>query len=607
MLDPVGFWSYARLDDEHRDGHLSQLRAIVGKQIGMQHGDRVTLWQDIQAIPYGADWAATIEETIGKTTFFIPIVTPRFLKSANCRDEYLSYRRRMLALGRDDLIFPVHYVNVDDLRPEDTLFGDDLATLRRAQWIDFRGLFYADPKSAEVRRGAGDFAGGILQAMRREAPRRVGAGKAVERAAEANEGARGAIAAKVETPPAPPAAVVREAPPITNETAQPLRAQAPPPDAPRFPSRDRVWTAWGGAGLVVVALIALGVSIFARSDKVTIAVSPPTPTVSPFPAATGSTPAVLASASSTPAPEVSTSTPAPSTSVSCFAGLLPRTVGVLSADEECALIAKDEFRECTDCPKMVLVPAGNFVMGSPESEHDRNPDEGPQHHVTIASAIAVGKFPITVGEFRAFVTATNYDAGANCLGWKGKAWEWQAGHTWRDPGFPQTDAQPVTCVNWDDAQAYVKWLAGETGKPYRLLSEAEWEYSARGGTTTAYFWGDEIDKRHANCNGCGSPWDNKQTSPVGSFAPNAFGLYDMAGNAWQWTEDCYRQSYKLSDSDVAPADGSAWTSRDCSSRVLRGGSWSGDPWRLHTAWRFWRDPAVRSGNTGFRVARTFTP
>jgi len=176
MLDPVGFWSYARLDDEHSDGQLSQLRAVVGKQIGMQHGDRIALWQDIQAIPYGADWAAKIEDAIGKTTFFIPIVTPRFLKSVNCRDECLAYRRRMRTLARDDLIFPVHYVNIDDLRPEDAVFGDDLAALRRAQWIDFRPLFYGDPKSAEVRRWAGEFAGGILQAMRRQAPGRNGAG-----------------------------------------------------------------------------------------------------------------------------------------------------------------------------------------------------------------------------------------------------------------------------------------------------------------------------------------------------------------------------------------------------------------------------------------------
>ena len=167
MLDPVGFWSYARQDDSQSDGQLSQLRAIVGKAIVLQYGVDVTLWQDIAAIPYGADWAETIERTIGQTTFFIPIVTPRFLRSTHCRDEFLSFRRRMQGLGRNDLIFPVHYVGVDDVKPEETVFGDELATLRRSQWIDFRPLFYADPKSPEVRRWAGDLAASVLKTLRR--------------------------------------------------------------------------------------------------------------------------------------------------------------------------------------------------------------------------------------------------------------------------------------------------------------------------------------------------------------------------------------------------------------------------------------------------------
>jgi len=166
MLEPVGFWSYARQDDSHSDGQLSQLRAIFGKAIVLQYGVEVTLWQDISAIPYGADWAETIERTIGQTTFFIPIVTPRFLKSTHCRDEFLAFRRRMQSLGRNDLIFPVHYVGVDDAKPEETVFGDELATLRRSQWIDFRPLFYADPKSSEVRRWAGELARSVLKALR---------------------------------------------------------------------------------------------------------------------------------------------------------------------------------------------------------------------------------------------------------------------------------------------------------------------------------------------------------------------------------------------------------------------------------------------------------
>ena len=160
--------------------------------------------------------------------------------------------------------------------------------------------------------------------------------------------------------------------------------------------------------------------------------------------------------------------------------------------------------------------------------------------------------------------------------------------------------RPVINVSWDDVTAYVAWLAKKTGKPYRLLTEAEYEYAARAGKTTAYPWGDDIKlngQAMASCKGCGSQWDNKQTAPVGSFAANGFGLYDMVGNVWAWTEDCFHDSY-----DGAPTDGSAWTSRDCSLRVLRGGSWFDDPQNLRSAIRGRSTSDDREDNIGFRVA-----
>jgi formylglycine-generating enzyme required for sulfatase activity len=138
-----------------------------------------------------------------------------------------------------------------------------------------------------------------------------------------------------------------------------------------------------------------------------------------------------------------------------------------------------------------------------------------------------------------------------------------------------------------------------TGQPYRLLTEAEWEYAARAGATTAYYWGGEIGKENANCNNCGSEWDNRQTSPVGSFKPNAFGLYDMAGNVWQWVQDCYHGDY-----EEAPTDGSAWTSGDCSNRVVRGGSWNYSPQLLRSANRIRSATDGRNNSLGFRVGRT---
>ena len=168
-----------------------------------------------------------------------------------------------------------------------------------------------------------------------------------------------------------------------------------------------------------------------------------------------------------------------------------------------------------------------------------------------------------------------------------------------DAGYGR-GARPVIYVNWDDAQAYAAWLSRMTGKTYRLLTEAEREYAARAGTTTAYFWGEEIGKGNANCAGCGSQWDNRQTSPVGSFKPNAFGLYDMVGNAYEWVEDCMHNNY-----NGAPTDGSAWIEDgDCKRRVVRGGSWNDDPRALRAAVRDVRTTRDRHGDLGFRVGRT---
>ena len=165
MLTPVGFWSYARQDDNHSDGQLSELRAVVGKAINLHRGEEVRLFQDTEAIPIGADWEATIESTIAQTTFFIPLITPKFLKSEHCRDVFRAFRRRMAAMGRHDLIFPVHYVDLDRIAPAETVFDDELLALRRQQWIDFRPLQYEDVKSSKVRRWADTLAASVLSAM----------------------------------------------------------------------------------------------------------------------------------------------------------------------------------------------------------------------------------------------------------------------------------------------------------------------------------------------------------------------------------------------------------------------------------------------------------
>jgi formylglycine-generating enzyme required for sulfatase activity len=253
---------------------------------------------------------------------------------------------------------------------------------------------------------------------------------------------------------------------------------------------------------------------------------------------------------------------------------------VLKPDAEHALKAPASFRECAkDYPEMIFIPAGEFTMGSPAAEQGRYNNEGPQHGVTIAKPFAVSKYDVTFADWDACVSVGACPKAA-------------------DSGFGR-DTKPVINVDWDDAQTYVAWLSKMTGQPYRLLTEAEWEYAARAGTTTAYYWGDDTGKGNANCDGCGSQWDAKQTSPVGSFAANQFGLYDMAGNVLQWVQDCYRGNY-----DGAPTDGSAWTGGNCSNRVVRGGSWDNLPRVLRSAGRVGITSGDRDVDLGFRVGRT---
>ena len=284
---------------------------------------------------------------------------------------------------------------------------------------------------------------------------------------------------------------------------------------------------------------------------------------------------------------------------------------VVAVTTRAAEKGRREFRDCADCPEMVVVPAGNFVMGSPASERGRFDSEGPLHPVSVRS-FALGKYDVTSEEFLIFLRETGYQP-APC--------DPIIHLTWRSPGrgfaYPPGGVEPprwpAVCLNWYDAQAYVAWLnakvrgrlaaaSGGDG-PYRLPSEAEWEYAARAGTATARWWGDAIGSGNANCNGCGSKWDGRELAPVGSLAANYFGLYDMLGNVWQWTDDCWNESYV-----GAPGDGSAWRSGDCSKRVLRGGSWSNVPEFVRAATRSRADAAGRDANyssyAGFHVARS---
>ena len=273
------------------------------------------------------------------------------------------------------------------------------------------------------------------------------------------------------------------------------------------------------------------------------------------------------------------------------------------------------FRDCAECPKMVVVPSGSYEMGSSPSEEGRNDNEGPVHRVTIAAPLAVGVYEITRREFARFVQATGYAMGNFCGVYEDEIGEWKnrSGHHWRDPGFTQTDQQPVVCVSWRDTQAYVRWLSRKTGKAYRLLSEAEWEYVARAGTRTAWYWGESESEQCQYANGAERSatrqynWQDVvgcddgavQTAEVGKYKANAVGLHDVSGNVWEWVEDCWNDSYA-----GAPTDGSAWTSRNCKRRVMRGGSWFNIPSFIRSAVRLRVGTGLRTGTYGFRIART---
>jgi formylglycine-generating enzyme required for sulfatase activity len=297
----------------------------------------------------------------------------------------------------------------------------------------------------------------------------------------------------------------------------------------------------------------------------------------------------------------------PPTPVQPSVGVFPssRAAKPLTPGEERALKPKDAFKECDACPEMVVVPAGSFTMGSPESEAQRGSDEGPQRRVTFTRQFAVGKFSVTFDEWDACVA----DGGCNRYRPLDQGWG--------------RDRRPVINVSWDDAQAYVAWLSRKTGKTYRLLSEAEWEYAARARTQPdvyrPYWFGKEEKDLCQYGNGAdqeakskisgASGWTiapcndgHAYTAPAGSFPANEFGLYDMAGNAWQWTADCWNESYK-----AAPSDGSALVAGDCGRRVLRGGSWINNPKVLRAANRDHNVAGLRYCFNGFRLGRTLAP
>jgi formylglycine-generating enzyme required for sulfatase activity len=274
--------------------------------------------------------------------------------------------------------------------------------------------------------------------------------------------------------------------------------------------------------------------------------------------------------------------------------------------------AGKNFRDCPECPEMIVVPSGAFVMGREGGTDDENRYQGPVRQVTIGYRFAVGRTEITNAQYAAFVKASGHKNETPCNMWNGQRVVPTPGISWENPGYPYLPNQPVGCVSWNDAKAYVAWLSQKTGQKYRLLSEAEWEYAARAGTKGLYIWGDDETKACQFANvydeaardpsrpfppvSCNDGF--AKAAPVASLKPNGFGLHDMTGNVWEWVEDCYAMPYP-----PTPVDGSPQLTQGCERRGVKGGAWSTNTARQMPTFRG-RDPATLVTQIfGFRIAR----
>lgn len=377
------------------------------------------------------------------------------------------------------------------------------------------------------------------------------------------------------------APTVCEASPV----APPTPAATPQPDHPaeHSPPARRSPTAW--------PLIAVGLVVVSAGAAWLLAV----------PDAAAPPPAVVVPAEPPPAVGVPAEPPAEPVRAQ------PAAPGPVVAAPE---VPQGVLRDCPDCPDLVMVPAGNFTMGSPDSDANRREREGPPQRITFAKPFAIGRYPVTRGEFQAFIADAGHVA-TGCSVYRRNGWTLDPRADWAAPGIDQDSRHPVVCVSWGDATAYTEWLSRKSGHSYRLPSEAEWEYAARGDGTGSRPWGDASPCANANAAdesakavlpllaaaACSDGFVH--TAPVGSFPPNAFGLYDMLGNVAQWTQDCWHPNHT-----GAAKDGAARGDTRCSRRVVRGAGWIDGPDDLRVAVRYNGEAQRREVTVGFRVARS---
>jgi formylglycine-generating enzyme required for sulfatase activity len=551
---PHAFLSYTRFDDNFLNGGISALREALELAVQARTARKFNIFQDVDDIKPGDAWRKKLDRAIEAAQLFIPILTPSFFESEFCRDEaeaFLAYEARA---GRDDLVLPIYLIDTPKLDDDDQRAADDLAKrLYERQYDDWRPLLYR-LQHEEIRPRIHELAQAIASSIAKN-------GQAVQ-------------------PPSEPTL-----PKDVMDRLAALEAQLEERDQAIADERSRRKRAESALlnekaknrQLAEAPAAFEGQVEEAKKTEVTLRSE-----IEELKAQLDASEQAAAAKEN----ELQEANQAFVAMRNAHQEPKRASVIISSAEETDASDTIYEplslFRDGDHFPEMVVIPAGSFFMGSREFEPGCQDNEWPRHRVNI-DTFAIGKYPVTFNEWYAFILAGGCDHDPDDAGWgRGK--------------------RPVINVSWEDAQQYVAWLTSETGEDYRLPSEAEWEYAARafplseGLKTTAYAFGDMITKELANFG-----WNVERTTEVGSYPPNAWGLYDMHGNVWEWIEDSWRDSY-----EAAPVDGSAWVLGSNSTRVLRGGSWDDGPEGLRSAFRSWFNPDVRDLTVGFRVASTLT-
>lgn len=543
-------------------------------------------WIASRDIGPGENFQAQVVRAIRNAKIMVLV----FSSNANNSEEI---KKELVLAGQSRLV--VIPIRVEDVTPDDA-FAYEFAT---RQWIDVFG----DWEHA-IQRVIHQIEGIV--------------GKAAKPAVVTET-----VAAKSPQPPSEPTPAPVTAPPA------PSPAPSPAPTAER--RRNTPVAALLGTAAAFIVILA-GVLVWQLWPKDRQPPAPVTTASAPVPAAEPAAPAPPApdhpgsqapitippapsNAENPPAPLPATApSPAPAPAPGAQPAPTPQP-----EPQKPAVAAARTFRDCPNCPEMVVVPAGSFQMGTAPGENQRyqvpateSERDEPPRQVTFVKPFALGKVDITYGQFAAFAHTVGFDPSAGCQTVIGNNWVPQPRASWEDPGYPQVENDPVVCMNMLEIAAYLRWLRNMTDKEYRLPSEAEWEYAERAGTTTAFYWGDDIkdacayenvgDESHARKYGIGNPISCDDgfadVAPVGSFKPNPWGLYDMAGNIFVLTADCWNENY-----DGAPTDGSAWKSGECGRHVVRKGAYgTSHPWMFRSANRDAEGDIVKRNRVGFRVA-----